>query len=126
MSVIGNDSVYNVIYEEVEKEDYEKYLKSRIDFEKCKPCWQKIYDKNGFLKWEGLFNTDCPIGEFREYENGKLLIVSNWRGTTKEEREVLFLNQCSIKHGVWTYYENGIISKTETYLDDKLIETKNF
>lgn len=122
----GKDSVYELIYEEVEKEEYERYLKQWKDFERCTPCWQKTYDMNGLLKREGMFNTDCPIGEFREYDNGKLLIVSNWRRTTSEEWKGIFINQCSIKHGVWTYFKNGIISKTETYLDDKLIETKNF
>lgn len=123
----GRDTVYEIVYDEVSKEEYDNYQKSRTDFEKCRPCWQKHYDFKGILIWEGFYSTDCIIGELREYKDGKLIRISFWRRLSEEESKDHSKSLCHVRTGEWIYFDNsGKKVKVERYKDDVLIESINF
>jgi antitoxin component YwqK of YwqJK toxin-antitoxin module len=93
--------------------------------ETCTPCILERFNESGILLNKAVSYTDCIVGQYIEYfENGKIKIIGHF----KENDTGLWDNIsdrgfCSVKHGIWNYYnENGLITKTEFYNEDLLIE----
>jgi hypothetical protein len=122
----GRDSIWEPVYFKVSKNEYENYQNEMNKTSLCRPCWQMYYISSGELVSEGLYYTNCPIGETRTYWNNKLKVIAYWRETTLEEREGKHKGKCSLKHGIWKIYSDGIEVRTEKYIDDVLIEEKRF
>lgn len=99
---------------------------NKIDPQGKKIGYWKKYEKNK-LVYEGRFNKDIPIGEFKYYhEDGSLKSVSNFLNGTHKVQSVLFhkngqksaegLFVDQQRHGDWKYYSYaGTLIKEESY-----------
>lgn len=99
---------------------------NRTDAQGRKIGYWKKYENNK-LVYEGQFNKDVPVGEFRYYyEDGSLKSISNFLNGThkvqstlfhkngKKSGEGLFIDQR--RHGEWKYYSAaGKLIKLESY-----------
>jgi antitoxin component YwqK of YwqJK toxin-antitoxin module len=118
-------TVYFINNKQVSKNTYHKYEKTWNNMETCTPCILERFNESGILLNKAVSYTDCIVGQYIEYfENGKIKIIGHF----KENDTGLWDNIsdrgfCSVKHGIWNYYnENGLITKTEFYNEDLLIE----
>jgi hypothetical protein len=121
----AKDSILGNVFEEVSKEEYDAFIANEKKFDNCRGCWLKSYNTNNILIREGLFDTDCPIGEVRSYDGftGKIMTKSFWK-VLEDSEKTRFANRCSLRIGDWIYFKpDGSKEKIERYRDDVLIET---
>lgn len=119
----GRDSLYENVFEEVTKEEYDAHINQKEKFANCTPCWQKNYNGKGVLESEGFLYQDCIIGEYRTYNTitGVLELISRYRSVMKEAK---YKPKCTVADGDWIYFKpDGSIKKVEKYKDDILVET---
>ncbi len=81
----------------------------------------KFYDKDGFLLLEGqrLAGSTFLIGDIRFYDKGKLERIEHWSYSQHLDtcgRYVFVNSEVPGKEGVWSYYKNDKLRKTETYV----------
>ena len=112
---------YSVDDKKSSKNDYEKATQESKTIDDCKPCWLRYYDRDGKLLQEGLSYSDCALGKRTEYyPSGKLKVVRYYKTNDSNDWTKF---PCSVAEGTWTYYkEDGIVEKTEIYIDGKLIK----
>ena len=94
----------------------------------CQPCMLYTYDDKNQLKYSAYQYEDCLCGSYTEYYPEKVKKVEGQfkQNTSGNWQNIKSKNLCNIRDGIWTYYlENGIVEKTETYVDGKLKETAN-
>ncbi|MCH2228701.1 MAG: hypothetical protein MK105_00045 [Crocinitomicaceae bacterium] len=116
---------YWVNNKRVDKIIYLKYKSVWDNIHKCKPCYLKTYDENDKLIKEGFQYTDCGVGIWTEYySNGEIKTIGHFKENNSDNWNDLWnRGYCSRKEGLWKYYdENGNVTKTEKYLDGKLID----
>lgn len=113
---------------EVTKQKFFEYKKFWNASGACKPCMLYTYDDKNQLKYNAYQYEDCLCGSYTEYYPEKVKKVEGQfkANTTGNWQNVTSRNLCNIRDGVWTYYyQNGVIEKTETYIDGKLKEVIN-
>lgn len=112
---------------EVTKQKFFEYKKFWNASGACTPCMLYTYDDKNQLKYNAFQYEDCLCGSYTEYYPEKIKKVEGQfkSNTTGNWQNIKGRNLCNIRDGIWTYYyENGVIEKTETYVDGKLKEVK--
>lgn len=91
--------------------------------------WQRKYP-NGRLLYEGRFNDNKPVGEWKRYhDNGALKAVLNHRAGNDTVDAVLYdtngkmmakgLYLAEMKTGIWSYYSEERKISEETFMNDQ-------
>jgi antitoxin component YwqK of YwqJK toxin-antitoxin module len=115
---------YQVNGKKVNAKVYKKYHKTWKNMETCTPCILMSYDENDILIRKSVCYTDCGVGQYIQYyKDGKIEIIGHYKENKTDSWDNLSdRGMCSEKHGTWTYYDKkGTITKTENYIDNKLI-----
>ncbi len=113
---------------EVTKQKFFEYKKFWNASGACTPCMLYTYDDKNQLKYNAFQYEDCLCGSYTEYYPEKVKKVEGQfkANTSGSWENIKGRNLCNIRDGVWTYYlENGVIFKTETYVNGKLKEVTN-
>ncbi|MFN8296947.1 MAG: hypothetical protein U0T69_12170 [Chitinophagales bacterium] len=113
---------------EVTKQKFFEYKKFWNASGACTPCMLYTYDDKNQLKYNAFQYEDCLCGSYTEYYPEKIKKVEGQfkANTSGSWGNIKGRNLCNIRDGIWTYYlENGVIYKTETYVDGKLKEVMN-
>ena len=130
VSMSYSNSKYKIDGEVVDEETYYSFInKYKNNLKKCKPCYMKTYDKNDRLISEGHQYQDCYIGTWIEYhKNGRVKLTGNFKeNKTKRWGNLWERGYCSDPEGTFIYYnESGEKTKTETYKDGKVIDSKSY
>lgn len=108
---------------EVTKKKYLEFKRFWNAAGACKPCLLYTYDDKDQLKYVAYQYQDCLCGAYEEYyPEGTLKLEGQFKKIQSGNYENLNIrNQCNVRDGIWTYYfENGVVEKTETYIDGKL------
>lgn len=109
---------------EITKKKYAEYKIFWNASGACKPCMLYTYNSKDELKYVAFQYEDCLCGSYKEYyPEGAVRTEGQFKvNTTGNWENLKYRNLCSIRDGLWTYYfEDGIIEKTESYNDGKLI-----
>lgn len=113
---------------EVTKQKYFEYKKFWNASGACKPCLLYTYDDKNKLKYTAFQYEDCLCGSYvAYYQDGTKKVEGQFKkNTTDNWLNLKAKNICSIRDGVWTYYtSDGVIERTETYIDGKLKDSGN-
>lgn len=115
--VVNGKTVYKGNGNEITKEKYEEYVKSRNAMQECVPCILETYDENAKLQTKAVQYKDCNVGYYIAfYPNGKVKTIGHYRENESGTWEPLWDNGYCIKHGRWLEYnDKGKIVKTEFY-----------
>lgn len=108
---------------EVTKKKYDEYKLFWNASGACKPCLLYTYDDQDKLKYVAYQYEDCLCGSYTEFypEGGKKVEGQFRPNTSGSWLNMKGRDLCNKRDGVWTYYDNnGLITKTETYVDGKL------
>ncbi|MCX6180850.1 MAG: hypothetical protein NT150_02825 [Bacteroidetes bacterium] len=125
MVTLKGKTIYKVDDKVVDESSYTLYNESWKNMETCKPCVLETYDGNGVLQHKAEQYTDCAVGQWIEYySDGKIKVIGHFKeNDTGNWDKAYERGYCSSKNGVWNYYDkDGTIKKTETYLNNKLLE----
>lgn len=103
-----------------------------FDFGKMPPVyfsdkiyWERNYDSNNHLLFEGLKYNSCFIGAFINYwKNGKVKTKGQYmENTSGDWKDLQGRNLCSVPTGEWkTFKENGEPDKTIVYENGKVVK----
>lgn len=113
-------TTYWVDRKEVGKDKYDYYDFHWKNVDRCTPCFLKIYDTDEKLLKEGVQYGDCNIGVWTEYFRcGKVKLKGRYKeNNTGDWFEIWTKGLCSVKNGIWIYYnEQGIVLYTEKYVN---------
>jgi len=91
--------------------------------------WKK-YDEMGYVRYEGYFKDNIPVGEFKYYyPDGNIRVISKMFNEGKGSRSKLFHRNGKLmaegkyfeqkKDSVWNYYSehDGVLLSTEIYVE---------
>lgn len=104
---------------------------NQLDDKGRKQGYWKKYDENGMILYEGAFESDVPVGEFKYYypdgitraitvfsDDGQKAATTTYHYTGKVMSEGFYVSQ--IKDSLWKYYDiNGIFLKEEFYRNNQ-------
>jgi antitoxin component YwqK of YwqJK toxin-antitoxin module len=103
-----------------------------VDYGKMPPVyfsnklyWERNYDKDNHLMFEGLKYNSCFIGAFVNYwDNGKVKTRGQYlRDTTASLNDLETHGLCSVMTGEWkNYNRDGILLSTALYDKGKIIK----
>lgn len=101
-------TTYWVNRKSVDKKTYDMYDHYWSNVDRCKPCFLQTFEIDGRLTKEGVQYGDCQIGAWTEYyPNGKVKLKGQFKeNDTNDWVEIWTKGFCSVKHGVWAYYDN--------------------
>ncbi len=122
MQISSGPNGYFVNEKSIDKRTYDRYKTVMDKMDKCLPCWIKNYTLEGEFVSEGMYYTDCLVGNYVEYyPNGNKKLSGHYKENHTGTWEDLYQRgYCSVKEGVWIYHnESGKISKREHYKDGK-------
>lgn len=118
--------VYKVNGHVVSKSTYDKYPKDALAVFECKPCYAKVFGKDGKPIHEGHMYTDCPVGYWKAFYPGtsRVKLEGNFRrDSTGKFDTIQSENWCGIHHGTWTYYNQaGKVDSVVNYIDGKRVK----
>jgi hypothetical protein len=123
--LIGDEVVYKVNGETVDKKTYEKFHSTYKNMENCCPCILKAYDENEILLREAVSCTDCWVGYLKEYHpNGNLKLIGfHKENPTKNWKNIWDRGFCNVKDGKWTYFnEDGDTLYSEYWTNGEFIK----
>lgn len=112
---------------EITKKQYTEYKKFWNALDACTPCLLNTYNDKNEMMYSAFQYKNCFCGSYKEYyAQNKLKVEGQFKQNTSGNWDNLkSRNLCSIRDGVWTYYnEDGLQLKTEIYKNGKLIETR--
>lgn len=106
--------------------------RNQMDGKGRKQGYWKKYDEMGYVRYEGQFKDDIPIGKFNYfYPNGKVRAVSLMSNDGKVSRTKMFHRNGKLmaegkyfqqkKDSIWNYYSeyDGVLLSTEIYIETK-------
>ena len=103
-----------------------------VDYGKMPPVyfsnkvyWERNYDKDNHLLFEGLKYNSCFIGAFVNYwENGKVKTVGQYlQDSTVGMKDLQSHGLCNVQQGEWkNYKEDGSLYSTVLYDKGKIIK----
>jgi antitoxin component YwqK of YwqJK toxin-antitoxin module len=103
-----------------------------VDYGKMPPVyfsgkvyWEKNYDKENHLLFEGLKYNSCFIGAFVNYwENGNIKTSGQYlQDSTVSMKDLSTHGLCSVPQGEWkNYNQEGILLSTVLYDKGKIIK----
>ena len=105
---------------------------STFDYGKIPPAyfsnkvfWEKNYDKDNNLLFEGLKYNSCFIGAFKSYWNSGILKSQGQylKPATANWEKLKAQGQCSVMNGTWkNYNQDGELMNTYIYLNGKIVK----
>ena len=122
-AVIGfSNNIHSQSIDTVQTVDYGKmppvYFSNKI-------YWEKNYDKDNHLLFEGLKYNSCFIGAFVNYwNNGRVKTSGQYlRDTTISLKDMVKNGNCSTMNGEWkNFNEAGALTSTVLYDKGKIIK----
>jgi hypothetical protein len=118
-------TTYKINDKEVSEKTYNKYHDTWKNMENCKPCILETYDLNDHLYQKGIQYTDCAVGFWIEYyPNGKVKLIGHYKeNPTGDWNNAWDRGFCSVKDGVFTYYnDKGEKLYSEYWSDGQFIK----
>ncbi len=120
----GTKPVYKADSKTIDERKF-RYLSKynqNLPIDSGKPYYVTMYDADDHLLWEGERFGDCGVGlDIEYYPNGKPKLIGHFKVNDSGSWDELgSRGYCSSMDGIWTYFtENGILSSTESYRDNK-------
>lgn len=121
--ISGGSGGYFLNNERIPKARYEQYKKILDQIDYCTPCWMKDYNLEEELVSEGLYYTDCAVGEIIEYFPSEIIKAKGeFKSNPTDDWKGWYQKGGCKKEGTWKYYdEKGNLLKTETFKDGQLV-----